>query len=65
LAELGVDARDAVHVGDNRTADIRGAKDVGMRAILVGPDDSCGETHADVCVPDIRDVPRALEHLRA
>ncbi len=65
LAKLGVDARDAVHVGDNRAADVKGAMDVGMRAILVGPEDSCCATHADVCVPDIGDVPRALESLRA
>ena len=65
LAELGVDARDSVHIGDNPVADIEGAKAVGMRAILVGQDiEPCGQ-RADACVPDIAGVPRALDSLRA
>jgi putative hydrolase of the HAD superfamily len=63
LAGLGVDARDSVHIGDNPVADIEGAKGVGMRAILVGQDIGPGGRHADVCVPDISGVARALESL--
>ena len=34
LVDLGVDARDAVFVGDSPAVDIRGAQAVGMRAVL-------------------------------
>jgi putative hydrolase of the HAD superfamily len=37
LDRLGVQARDAVHVGDSHAADIDGARRVGMRAIWFGP----------------------------
>lgn len=36
LKSLGVEAKNATHIGDNENADIRGAKAVGMDAILVG-----------------------------
>lgn len=63
LAELGIDVRDSVHVGDNPVADIEGAKAVGMRAILVGQDMELCDRRADACVPDISGVARALKSL--
>jgi putative hydrolase of the HAD superfamily len=64
LAELGVDARDSVHIGDNPVADIEGAKAVGMRAILIGSETENGCCRADAYASDITGVVRALESLR-
>ena len=36
---LGMPAGDVLHVGDNPVADVRGARDAGLRAVLVGPEE--------------------------
>lgn len=64
LAELGVEACNTVHIGDNLEADIEGAKAVGMRAILVGLEAGSGHCRADACVSDITEVTHALISLR-
>ena len=45
LAAMGCSPRDAVHVGDDYWADIVGARDIGMRAILIDRDGE--DPHAD------------------
>ena len=45
LAAMGCSPRDAVHVGDDYWADIVGARDIGMRAILIDRDSE--DPHAD------------------
>ena len=37
IGALGVEPADAVHIGDNIITDIGGAKGVGMKAVLIGP----------------------------
>jgi putative hydrolase of the HAD superfamily len=45
LSAMGCSPRDAVHVGDDYWADIVGARDIGMRAILIDRDGE--DPHAD------------------
>lgn len=63
LKLAGVDARDAVMVGDSLSQDIAGAKSVGMRGILVRRSGTAAHTDAPVDVPIIRtltELPKAL-----
>jgi putative hydrolase of the HAD superfamily len=50
LERLGVDAADAVHVGDTRFADVAGARAAGIRVLHIDPYDECpapsGHEHA-------------------
>ncbi|MCX5682603.1 MAG: HAD family hydrolase [Planctomycetota bacterium] len=45
LSAMGCSPRDAVHVGDDYWADVVGARDIGMRAILIDRDGE--DPHAD------------------
>jgi putative hydrolase of the HAD superfamily len=60
LAELGVDASEAAHVGDNPIADVRGAQGVGMRGVHYAASGREGASHADLIVADLGDL---VEHL--
>jgi putative hydrolase of the HAD superfamily len=42
LEAAGVDARDAVYIGDSYFVDVRGARTVGMGAVLFDPGEVCG-----------------------
>jgi HAD superfamily hydrolase (TIGR01549 family) len=59
LAAMGCSPRDAVHVGDDYWADIVGAREIGMRAILIDRD---GEDHHADCptIARLRDVEALL-----
>lgn len=65
LAALGVDAAQAVHVGDTPATDILGAQAVGMRAGLTIEmhDRRMPECHPDLLLERIRDLPAALGRL--
>lgn len=65
LGELGSEPESAVMVGDTFEADIKGAKDIGMRAILIDADGSQAANHglADAVVKGIDDVKEALRRL--
>jgi HAD superfamily hydrolase (TIGR01509 family) len=52
LERVGVDARDAVHVGDLYSIDVLGARSVGMPAILLDPGACWGERDCPA-VPDV------------
>lgn len=54
LAAVGVAPRDALHVGDNLSADIAGARRAGMRAVLV---DRAGLVPAEARPPDVAVIP--------
>ena len=45
LARLGVEAADAVHVGDSEREDIVGARAAGLRAILVQREPRASDAH--------------------
>ena len=50
LERLGVDASEAAMVGDSVPADMRGARRVGMRAVLYAPDGQLAPPEADVMI---------------
>ncbi len=58
LAELGVDAAEALHVGDNPLADVAGAKDAGLTAVWIrrGEDESSDPGRADAVIGDLREL---------
>ena len=56
LAELGFDAGEAAHVGDNPIADVRGAQSVGMRGVHYATAGRQGASHADLIVADLGDL---------
>jgi putative hydrolase of the HAD superfamily len=60
LAELGVEAGEAAHVGDNPVADVRGAQSVGMRGVHYAAAGRPGATHADLIVADLGDLASRL-----
>ncbi len=64
LSETGVDAKDAVMVGDT-SFDMEMAKAAGMRAVGVswGYHDRSSLTAADTVIDDVRDLPCALDTL--
>ncbi|MEA2661992.1 MAG: putative hydrolase of the superfamily [Chloroflexota bacterium] len=64
LSALGVDAADAVMVGDSGAKDVGPAKRLGMRAIHVrSSDTSSADPPADAWIADITGVPEALDRL--
>jgi putative hydrolase of the HAD superfamily len=60
LAELGVEAGDAAHVGDNPVADVQGAQGVGMRGVHYAAGGRPGAVHADLIVADLGDLASRL-----
>ena len=54
LRTAGVDAGEALHVGDALDADVKAAESIGMRAILVQRDSSRQPSHNTIC--DLRSV---------
>jgi putative hydrolase of the HAD superfamily len=61
LDALGVDPRDAVHVGDTPAADVEGARAAGVTPILVDPYD----LHRDVDCQRVRALSEVVPLLRA
>ena len=53
LAELGIGAGEAAHVGDNPVADVQGAQGVGMRGVHYAAAGRVGAAHADLIVADL------------
>jgi putative hydrolase of the HAD superfamily len=60
LAELGVEAGEAAHVGDNPVADVQGAQGVGMRGVHYAAAGRPGAIHADLIVADLGDLAERL-----
>jgi len=56
LAELGIGAGEAAHVGDNPVADVQGAQGVGMRGVHYAAAGRAGAPHADLIVGDLGDL---------
>jgi putative hydrolase of the HAD superfamily len=56
LGALGVEPREAVHVGDNLAADVAGARGVGMGGIHL-----CHPGGADPCASDVPSIARLPE----
>jgi putative hydrolase of the HAD superfamily len=65
LRAVGGEASAAVHVGDDVTLDVRGARAAGMRAIHVAAaaGHSSGGSMADAVIPSLRDLPAAVARL--
>jgi HAD superfamily hydrolase (TIGR01509 family) len=65
LRMLGVDPELAVHVGDDVTLDVRGARDAGMRVVHVtsGPLKGRGGPSADAVIPSLEALPEAIATL--
>lgn len=63
LTRLGVGADEAVFVGDNPEADIRGAHGVGMRTIFRPSPFHADAPLADAICTDLRDLPAILRRL--
>jgi HAD superfamily hydrolase (TIGR01509 family) len=63
LERLGVPASDAVHVGDDPTLDVLGARNAGLRVIQVAPTGKTGEHRPDAVIEGLRDLPRAIAAL--
>ena len=64
LQRLGVEAREAVHVGDDATLDVLGARNAGLRVIQVVSGDRAPGPHApDLVIENLRDLPRAIAAL--
>ena len=64
LADLGIEAKDAVMVGDDFETDVASANRAGIRAIWFhenGADRPTGEMHRTI--HDLRELPQALELL--
>ena len=60
LAELGVEAGEAAHVGDSPVADVQGAQGVGMRGVHYTAAGRPGAAHADLIVADLGDLASRL-----
>src|SRR5262249_15467387 len=67
LRAVGGEASAAVHVGDDVTLDVSGARGAGMRAIHVGgaPGRAPVGTMADATIPTLRELPAAVARLAA
>lgn len=63
LARLGVSADEALFVGDNPEADIRGAHGVGMRTIFRPSPFHTSAPLADAVCTELRDLPAILRRL--
>lgn len=65
LGELGVEAREAVHVGDLLRTDIAGAKAAGMRAVWVRSpyQDGGAEAEPDYVIDSLHELPGIIESL--
>jgi putative hydrolase of the HAD superfamily len=65
LAELGVTARQAVHVGDDSILDVEGARDAGMAVIQVTADGrATAPVKPDGIIRHLGELPAALRRLR-
>lgn len=60
LERLGVEAGQALHVGDNPEDDVRGARGVGMRAAHYAGHAGAPAAEADLVVNDLGDLPARL-----
>ncbi len=64
LREMGVDAKDAVMVGDKIDADISGAKDAGFRTVWISHKKPLsGDVKPDAVVESIAQLPQVIEEL--
>ena len=63
LEKLGVDASEAVFVGDTVDADIQGAKNLGMRTIFIErrPQKEAEHTYPDQTIKNLNQLTTALE----
>lgn len=63
LDALRIDAEDAAFVGDGRDSELRGARELGLRTLLVDrelPHTMSARADADLCCADLAGVKRAL-----
>ena len=64
LQHAGLEATQAVHIGDHPGDDIAGAKAAGLRAIWFNPQGKVwqGDTEPDAQIRNLAELPRLLEH---
>ena len=64
LQRAGLEATQAVHIGDHPGDDIAGAKAAGLRAIWFNPQGKVwqGDTAPDAQIRNLAELPRLLEH---
>jgi FMN phosphatase YigB (HAD superfamily) len=64
LSGLGAKPEQAVHIGNSLEEDVAGAKNIGMRSVLITPRAVEGGTvEPDLSVPSLKEVPWAVEVL--
>ena len=62
LGRLGVEAKEAVHIGDDLKSDIKGAKGMEMKAILFRRDlKGEGVEEADAVISSLKELPSVLD----
>jgi len=59
LAELGLAPEQALHIGDSQTNDLQGARNAGLRALLVDRDLAAGTAYQD----RVQSLRQILDHL--
>jgi len=65
LEKLNLEPQAVVHIGDDPRTDIKGAKGVGMRAVLLNPPGQAGAgDEADSCIADLRELPPLVRSWR-
>jgi HAD superfamily hydrolase (TIGR01662 family) len=66
LESLGVDASETVFVGDTPSLDVKGAKNVGMRSILIErrPTEKAGDAKPDKVIKSLEELLAVLEDWR-
>lgn len=65
LDDLQIKPEESVHIGDLEYTDIKGAKEIGMKAIkYIGSNPAAiPESIADAVIPDLTELPRVIERL--
>ncbi|MDJ0943914.1 MAG: HAD family hydrolase [Kiloniellales bacterium] len=65
--QLGVEPEEMLHVGDREREDVRGAKALGMRAVLFTAvvDRGSADTMADAVCREVADLPEVIDDLAA
>jgi putative hydrolase of the HAD superfamily len=64
LSRIGVDARDAIHVGDRLREDVEGAVAVGMQGVLVDRRGEHDTGEADAVIGSLDELPELILHGR-
>ena len=65
LSQMGVDASQALYVGDSAERDVGGARAAGMTSILIRADDDAAQGNPDFRIGDLTEIARIAGELNA